>query len=151
LFGVGVTLVSNTVYAFESFFVIQKSAGTTSHSISLLIGGTATLNNANYVATTQRVNTANTADVGGSSIVAVLGFSTVIGTANTFSTGVSSSTVTFMCIMRGTVSVNAGGTLIPQYQLGAAPGGAYSTLAGSSFSIWPIGASGSNTSIGTWA
>jgi hypothetical protein len=51
----------------------------------------------------------------------------------------------------GTVSVNVGGTFIPQYTLSAAPGGAYTTSAGSYFAIWPIGSSGSNTSIGTWA
>jgi hypothetical protein len=51
----------------------------------------------------------------------------------------------------GIVSCNAAGTLIPQYTLSAAPGGAYTTDANSIIRIWPIGASGSNTSIGTWA
>jgi hypothetical protein len=51
----------------------------------------------------------------------------------------------------GTVSVNAGGTFIPQYTLSTAPGGAYTTAIGSYLSIWPIGAAGANTSVGTWA
>lgn len=151
LFGVSVTLAASTVYAFETHFQIQKSAGTTSHNISLLFGGTVTVNNFDYTATTHRVNTALTADVGGSSPVAVLGFSTVLNSASTFSSSITSATSTLMCLMRGTVSVNASGTFIPQYQLSAAPGGAYSTLAGSAFYIWPIGAAGANTSVGPWA
>ena len=46
---------------------------------------------------------------------------------------------------------DAGGTFIPQYQLSAAPGGAYTTQIGSYFKLSPLGVSGSNTSIGTWA
>jgi hypothetical protein len=45
VFGVGVTLSSSTVYKFEINLIFAKSAGTTSHSFSLLYGGTATLNN----------------------------------------------------------------------------------------------------------
>jgi hypothetical protein len=54
-------------------------------------------------------------------------------------------------ILKGTVSVNAGGTFIPQYTLSAAPGGAYSTAIGSYIRIAPVSASGSNTSVGAWA
>jgi hypothetical protein len=54
-------------------------------------------------------------------------------------------------VIKGTVSINTGGTFIPQYTLSAAPGGAYSTQAGSYIRIAPIGASGSNTSVGAWA
>jgi hypothetical protein len=51
----------------------------------------------------------------------------------------------------GTVSINASGTIIPQYTLSAAPGGAYSTKAGSIVSFGKIGASGADTNIGSWA
>jgi hypothetical protein len=54
-------------------------------------------------------------------------------------------------VVKGTISVNAGGTFIPQYTLSAAPGGAYTTAAGSFFLIYPIGASGANVNVGTWA
>ena len=63
----------------------------------------------------------------------------------------TSATNSFMMTYKGTVSINAGGTFIPQYTLSAAPGGAYSTTAGSYFLIYPIGASGANNSVGTWA
>jgi hypothetical protein len=63
----------------------------------------------------------------------------------------AAAAISWAYIVRGTVSVNAGGTLIPQYTLSAAPGGAYSTAAGSYFMIYPIGASGANVNVGTWA
>ena len=52
---------------------------------------------------------------------------------------------------KGTVSVNAGGTFIPQYSFSAQPGGGFTTGIGSYFAIWPVGASGSDISVGTWA
>lgn len=150
LLGVGVTLAASTVYAFECHFQLQKTAGTTAHTISLLVGGTATVNNFNYTATTQRIASALTADTGSGAIVTTVGFSTVFSSALAFSSP-NTAAVTLMCIMRGTVSINASGTFIPQYQLSAAPGGAYSTLAGSAFYIWPIGAAGAAVSVGPWA
>jgi hypothetical protein len=148
-FGVGVTLSSSTVYAFEIYYILSKSAGTTSHTISIGYGGTATLNNAlihsvffgaaqaipytgvtGVASVTQVTNTV--------ALTAATGAITAAVFSDTFST-------------KGTVSVGSGGTFIPQYQLSAAPGGAYSTLAGSYFLIYPIGTSGSNTSVGTWA
>ena len=54
-------------------------------------------------------------------------------------------------VIKGTVSINAGGTFIPQYTLSAAPGGAYSTAAGSYIRINPLSASGAATNVGTWA
>jgi hypothetical protein len=53
--------------------------------------------------------------------------------------------------VKGTISVSTAGTWIPQYGLSAIPGGAYSTLAGSYVKITPIGASGANINIGSWA
>lgn len=152
LLGVGVTVNASTVYAFESQFTIQKTSGTTSHTIGISFGGTATTNNISYFATSVRFDTAGTS--GGSSTGS--GFSTVVAynttTSNVVMTGAATTANhTFTCLVRGTVSINAGGTFIPRYQLSAAPGGAYSTLAGSAFYIWPIGASGADTSIGPWA
>lgn len=143
VFGVGVTLSSSTVYAFEALYILNKTAGTTSHTISLGFGGTATVNNIAYVAT------------GGGSTTAT-GQTTLtsqyLSAASTALTGaITSATVYTDNIIRGTVSINAGGTFIPQYTLSAAPGGAYTTQAGSYFLIYPIGASGANTSVGTWA
>ena len=48
IFGVGVTLVASTVYEFEMVYTLSKTAGTTSHTIGVGFGGTATLNNIFY-------------------------------------------------------------------------------------------------------
>ncbi len=146
VFGVGVTLSSNTVYAFEAVYAFSKTAGTTGHTLGIGFGGTATLNNIGY-----QVNGSESA----SNFLRVNQSATelfVTSAANTtFSTSNATASVFIFGALRGTVSVNAGGTFIPQYTLSAAPGGAYSTAAGCYFLIYPIGTSGANTSVGTWA
>jgi hypothetical protein len=148
ILGVGVTLSASTVYAFQLYFVLTKSAGATSRTVSLGFGGTATLNNFAYNAVVNSVNSAyptgaltstpSTLDYNSASAIVIVAAST-------------STATQAMCNLQGTVSINAGGTFIPQYTLSAAPGGAYSTVAGSYMLIYPISASGANTSVGTWA
>ena len=142
--GVGVTLSASTVYAFEINIILAKTAGTTSHTISSGFGGTATLNNIAYTAISpQTALAATAASASQSSLVSAS------ATAITAAITTASTSATF--VIKGTVSINAGGTFIPQYTLSAAPGGAYTTQAGSYMLIYPIGASGANTNVGTWA
>lgn len=147
IIGVGCTLSSSTVYQYECLFVGTKTAGTTSHSINFGFGGTATLNNIGYFALADNQNntlpvvTANTADIG---YVNTATLRVLIPSSN-------AATLVYMMRLTGTVSVNVGGTFIPQYSLTAAPGGAYTTAIGSYMTIYPISASGSNTNVGTWA
>jgi hypothetical protein len=145
--GVGVTLSSSTVYAFEAYFPMSKTAGTTAHSISLLFGGTATLNNIGYSAMTgSSSNSAFTTAIGPSL------YYFQVATASAFTgVGLTVNTVIAHVRMTGTVSINSGGTFIPQYQLSAAPGGAYTVALGAYFRIYPVGAAGANTAVGTWA
>lgn len=146
VFGVGVTLSASTVYQFEAVYALSKSAGTTSHTVGLGFGGTATINNVAYDviyhADTTAFNTA--AQSVGATFIQTASNSTV--------TGASVSTFrSYVFTVKGNISVNAGGTFIPQYTCSAAPGGAYTTAAGSYFLIYPIGASGANVNVGTWA
>lgn len=145
IFGVGVTLAGSTVYEFEIFFLMSKSAGTTSHTISVGYGGTATINNISWVITSTPDNISfsnlNTNLLQASTSSAFIVNTGANTTANLF----------YRAIIQGSVSINAGGTFIPQYSLSAAPGGAYSTIAGSYMKIKPIGSSGSNTVVGTWS
>jgi hypothetical protein len=147
MFGVGVTLVGSTQYAFDYYFVITKSAGTTAHNIGIGFGGTATLNNIQYGGVYNSYNTAYAAGPTGGAA----SFDSNTASNTNFRTGATSAATVNLLYLKGTVSVNAGGTFIPQYTLSAAPGGAYSTLAGSYFAIYPLAASGSNVSIGSWA
>jgi hypothetical protein len=147
IFGVGVTLVSSTVYQFETVFCLSKVSGTSpAHTIGMGFGGTSTINNIGYhIQTADGTGTAGTRLTTLSTIfVAVDANTTVTGSLTA-----GSQVVVFKAL--GVVSINAGGTFIPQYQLSAAPGGAYTTNVGSYFKISPLAASGSNVNIGTWA
>jgi hypothetical protein len=143
--GVGVTLVGSTQYDFEQYAVLAKTAGATGHTVGFGFGGTATVNNILFSAIGGDGNALPTA----SNTATFLSSNTVSNTVLTGSSTNLARTVT--AIMRGTVSISGGGTFTPQYTLSAAPGGAYTTQIGSYFRIWPLGASGSNVSIGTWA
>ena len=146
-FGVGVTLSASTVYEFEMIVAVSKSAGTTSHTFGVGFGGTASINNIGY-----RLNVQNPSGTS-FTVVATADYEMFVQTAsNTTITGAQTSANLFLSfVTKGTVSVNAGGTFIPQYTLSAAPGGAYSTAIGSYIRIAPVSASGSNTSVGAWA
>jgi hypothetical protein len=145
--GVGVTLSSNTVYQFDAVYGFSKTAGTTSHSFRLLFGGTAITDNIAYVM--QRSgSTVSLSDVAAVNTITAM-IQTTAG--STIATSVTSATAYFVIVLRGTVSVNTGGTFIPQYNMSSAPGGAYTTAIGSYFSIYPVGAAGTNISVGTWA
>lgn len=147
IYGAGVTLSSNTVYAFQGYYALSKSAGTTSHTPANGFGGTATLNNIGYILTGSTSSVSFTARI--NAATNVLWITTAAATV--YDTGTTSANFFIMTRLEGTVSVATGGTFIPQYTLSAAPGGAYSTQIGSYFAIWPVGAAGSNTSVGTWA
>jgi hypothetical protein len=149
LFGVGVTLDSSTQYEFEYLAFMTKTAGATSNTLSLLFGGTASLNFISYTAFLQGAATAlpiatavTTWQTQGASNLA-----TAFQVRAATTTAIRSEVI----LVKGVVSINTSGTFIPQYQLSAAPGGAYSTLAGSYIKIRPLGAAGVAVSVGSWA
>ncbi len=145
VFSVGCTLSSSTYYSFEGVYYFSKTAGTTSHTLSTLLGGTATYNLLSYSVEVNN-NTTSLATLG-----AVSGSTIAVATAVAV-TGAIASANSFVTVrIKGNASVNAGGTFIPQYQLSAAPGGAYTTSIGSWFRIWPVGASGASVNVGPWA
>jgi hypothetical protein len=148
VFGVGVTVSGSTVYQFDGIYILNKSAGTTSHTLSVGFGGTATLNNIGYFAQEGDNSTSQTTVMSGSQPNAY----TFLSASQTVVMGARTSAANYVyVIVKGTVSINAGGTFVPQYQLSAAPGGAYTTQIGSYFKMSPMNVSGANTSIGTWA
>jgi len=146
--GIGVTLSSNTTYYFEGLYSLNKSAGTVSHTLSIAFGGNTTITNILYHAgegdnTTSQVTNMTSAGYNSYTINTV---------SSTTITGAKTSAALYEYIfVRGNISVSTGGLLIPQYVLSAAPGGAYTTTAGSYFLIYPISTGSANISIGTWA
>ena len=153
VFNVGVTLASSTVYAFEAVYILTKTAGGVLHVVQTLFGGTATINDIAYMGLgSYAAGTLPLTINSGSS-------NFTIPVTNSATTGVnvtpniSSGTVVVSVKLIGTVSINAGGTFIPQYQLTAAPNGAYTVQPGSFIRFTSLGASGTTTPTtqGTWA
>jgi hypothetical protein len=147
VFGVGVTLAASTVYAFNALYLFNKSTGANTHNLSLSFGGTATVNNIQYQGLYNRGDYTATSDW----ITRAASIFAQSKTAFIAAYSIFSAAQTVQFILDGTVSINGSGTFIPEYTLSAAPGGAYQTMAGSAFYIWPIGAAGANTSVGPWA
>jgi hypothetical protein len=146
MFGVGVSLVANTIYEFEIMANFRKTAGATSHLFQLAYGGTRGVNNILYTVFSGGVTvTPNTVDVTAPNAT--------IDTVNltTVTDAIANANTSIGIFVKGTISVSNVGTWIPQYGLSAAPGGAYLTLAGSYVKITPIGPAGSVVNIGSWA
>ena len=151
-FGVSVTLAASTIYEFESYYILTKSSGTGSHTFSTGFTGTATVNNIiseslYFISTTALPPLSVNAN---SSNVAV-GAGNAYGDKFTWTGALTATTITHVVLTKGTVSISTGGSFSPYYQLSGAPGTGYTAAAGSYYRIYPVGASGSNISIGTWA
>lgn len=145
--GIGVTLSSSTVYAFESIMTFTKTAGATSHTMSLGFGGTATVNNILYQ--NARAGAASSSFPITDATPGSYTINTAASTAN--SGAIASAAYGTVWNIKGNVSINVGGTFVPQLTLSAAPGGAYTTVTGSYFLIYPISTSGAATNVGTWS
>lgn len=132
---------AGVVYEFDGLLSMTRAAGTTSHTTSLLFGGTATLT---YILWRAHCNTGDTLanttmnHTAGRSAAAV-----VVKAASTVATEEVSLRV------EGSVKINAAGTFIPQFQYSAAPGGAPTIQIGSYFYLVKKG-TGFNTR-GTWS
>lgn len=136
------TLPASSAYMFEALYFITRSAGTTSHTTSVSFGGTATLTSITYLAeaTTSTTNTLG-------AVNRVIG----TGVGSVTVTGAVTTTTEFITVkLTGTLRTNTGGTIIPQFQFSAAPGGTPTVLKNSYFRLTPIGTS-SVTSVGNWA
>ena len=140
-----VTLSSSTIYNFEAFLFMYRTGAATTHTVSSAFGGTSTINNIVYHIT--NVGSSSAPPQYDSGVAGGFSYSTA---ASPFTT-TTTTTVYRSLRMTGSVSINTGGTFIPQYVLSAAPGSGYTLNAGSYFLIYPVGVAGSNTSIGTWA
>ena len=143
--GVGCTLSAGTVYAFQGTYVTIKTTTTTSHTLGSGFGGTATLNNIGYWLVRYF-------DAAGFAVVnqtPACGYIQTAASTTTMSASVAATQYQVLTF-NGIVSVNAGGTFIPQVTTSAS-GPIYTGQIGSYFMIYPIGTSGANINVGTWA
>lgn len=138
----GVTVAANTIYYFEGEFQLSTTT-TTSHTESHLFAlTTATVTNIGYSILRTTVSTTATAPQANYAAAA-----TAVTTTGSLTT--AQTVVYRIC---GTVAIGTGGSINPQIQFNTAAPGAGSTVAlGAWFRIFPIGATGSNVSIGTWS
>jgi hypothetical protein len=121
----------NMAYQFEAIYHLSRAAGTTSHTISTLFGGTATFTTCNYFVHTTSVAGAGLGAV--SAVRATAATATVVTAANT------DATENNIIRLTGHFSINAAGTIIPQVIYSAAPGGAPTVGIGSFFRCQGIG------------
>ncbi|RVD44656.1 hypothetical protein EN742_01700 [Mesorhizobium sp. M4A.F.Ca.ET.020.02.1.1] len=137
-----ITLLAGTTYEFEAQYMISRAAGTTSHTFATLFGGTATFTSIDYLA--EIVNPTGNVLANQQSLHATAATATVLTAANT------SATEYISVKLKGEMRVNAAGTVIPQFQYSAAPGGAPTIKRNSFFNIKPVGA-GAMVKNGPWS
>lgn len=125
------TGAASTSYLFEASYWITRAAGTTSHTVATLFGGTATFTSLAYLA---RV-TNPTGNVLGN-VQQIMGSA---ATALTLTAANTSATENLMIRLNGVMRVNGTGTIIPQIQYSAAPGGTPTHKANSYFRLRKLG------------
>jgi hypothetical protein len=132
------TVAASTTYEFECEFDITGLSAS-SHTVQFGFGGTATFTSLKYVADS------NTGAQG-----TLAAWQTLVSTsAAATSLMAAGTTTTFQARIRGTLRINAGGTIIPQItQLTASAAAVVG--ANSFFRIWPVG-SNVVTNVGNWS
>jgi hypothetical protein len=146
----GALTVAAGTFFFEGNYYLTNT-GTTSHTWATLFGGTATFNAAgtSYLVFGNSGTTANTPATGG-----LAGFFTgaTLTTAVVITAASTSATEQVAVQITGTLSVLAGGTLIPQLKASARPGATGTPgvvhKAGSFFRIWQVPTLGTQ---GNWS
>lgn len=141
----GITLPASTSYFFEGNLAFLRSAGTTSHTISLLFAGTATLSSIMYHVLARAADSSSFQPSSGALAGIQEAASAVI-----LSSASTNANEIFAARVQGIVRINGAGTFIPQFQYSAAPGGAPSVRANTYFRMHPIG---TNTAlnVGNWS
>lgn len=135
----GITLPIGKFY-FDGRLWTARTAGAVSHTTSLLFAGGATYT-IDWMAD---VNIGDTAAVATATRVAA-----AVATATVIKAASTSTTENLLLSVRGRLDVTVAGTLIPQFQYSAAPGGAPTVKRGSEFRLFPR--PGALASVGAWA
>jgi hypothetical protein len=139
------TLAAGTKYEFE-MDVWLTNTGTTSHTWSMLFGGTATFTRIFYAA--EAYTAASNA------LTALLSIFGAAATAVVVTGAQTSATENVRIKARGIIDINAGGTVIPQISASAQPGATgtpgVTIKVGSYFRCWPVGAA-ATAAVGNWS
>lgn len=144
--GVGVSVSANTRYWFRIKLFVTRNGGANNHAATLAWGGNATLSRITYSV----ISSITGATPGAASLMdnsATTNFGTGVAV-----TAAGNQDVAYSLLITGIVDVTNSGTLIPE--IGWADGinpGTVTVFAPSMMLIYPISATGANTSVGTWA
>jgi hypothetical protein len=147
--GGGATAISvpaTTSYFFEGKLMISRNAGTASHTIAVLFGGSAGITSIQYSADVSQ----NVAGSTPSLAQTFLRTDASVATATVLTNNTSVAAEWFSGWIRGIVRISTAGTLIPQFQFSTAPGSIPTVQANTWFRMTAIG---NNTvlSVGQWS
>ena len=149
LFGVGVDLTAG-YWMMEYKVILLKTAGTTSHTVNSLIGGTATKGIINVNGNAHhRAN--STLPMPYIASAAESRFAHNAATSVITTQAITTAGALVVIDYSAMIEVTIGGTVIPQVQFSAAPGGTYANKAGGYVLLTKMGADGADVSKGTWA
>jgi hypothetical protein len=156
LFGVGVTLATNTKYRYRIYGTIYKANSSFSSSGALQFAVTnsaanAVIGRSYYISNPCAANNSQPSVMQAYQVSQSVntGFSTLYTITNS-----NTGTTWYSFVIDGTLDITTGGTLNPQIGFTHANGtlGNTSVLqSGATFEIWPIGNATSNAVIGSWA
>jgi hypothetical protein len=156
LFGVGVTLATNTKYRYKIYGTVYKSntSGPSTGAMQFAITNStanAVLGRSYYISNPCAANTSQPTVMPAYQVSQSVntGFSTLYTITNS-----NTGATWYSFVIDGTLDVTTGGTLNPQIGFTHSNGtlGSATVLqSGATFEIWPIGNATSNSVIGTWA
>ena len=127
-----ITLEAATSYLFEGVIEITRAAGTTSHTIDVLLGGTASFTDISWQCTCR--------NGAASATVPIRPYTNHGHVATAMTVSVASTTTdSTSFLIKGMMRINAAGTVIPQFKYSAAPGGVPTIKKSSYFTFTPIG------------
>lgn len=115
----GALTVAPGVFHFRGRLSLIRTAGTTSHTTSIKFGGTATLSDLEFTVI------CNTTDLTGVAAASISSYQyNPSGTGTVVKAASTSATEQIEALVEGYLVVTVGGSIIPQFQYSAAPGGA---------------------------
>lgn len=149
LFGKSITLGVG-YYSIDYHAFLVKTAGSNSHTLNSLIGGTSTKGTI-LVEGHAHHRAASTFPVSYTASALESRFAHNATTSVVLTPSIASTGSQISIHYNAIVELTIGGTLSPQVQCSAAPGGAYTVKAGSFCIIRRLGNDGANVEIGSWA
>lgn len=146
IFGKSCSVIGGLSYEIEMLMILYKTAGTTNHTVSIAFGG-------GYVPNTVRLLIQSRSYDGSYTTITSPDNMFIINTDSltAINSASNNATQSHIVLVKGIVDVSTTGTFTPQVDFSAAPGGAYSVIAGSYIKVSPLGPQNADLNIGSWS